>query len=104
MFRVYKRKICKGRCSGFTLAEILITITVIGIIAAMTIPAIVNSTSKTQLNAAAKAVTNKLNQAERLIRYENGGTMSGVCASSTCIVRLVIIHQQKGVIIKITWI
>ncbi|OGI21610.1 MAG: hypothetical protein A2287_08605 [Candidatus Melainabacteria bacterium RIFOXYA12_FULL_32_12] len=87
MIRVYRQKICKGRYFGFTLAEILIAITVIGIIAAMTIPAIVNSTSETQLNAAAKAVTNKFVQAERLIRYENGGTMGDVCAdhNSTCI-------------------
>lgn len=63
---------------GFTLAEVLIVIGVVGIIAALTIPALVKSTSEAEYKAAWKKQYSMLSQA--LIQYnnENGGSISNL--------------------------
>ena len=52
--------------SGFTLAEVLVTLMIIGVIAAMTIPSLMQSTSQQEYKAAFKKAISMLNQAVTL--------------------------------------
>jgi len=59
---------------GFTLAEILITLTVIGVVAALTIPTLLQNTQQAELKTALKRDFADLNQAAIQIKTNNGGT------------------------------
>ena len=48
---------------GFTLAEVLITLGIIGVVAAMTIPTLINGTNNTQFRTGYKKIISTLNQA-----------------------------------------
>ena len=62
---------------GFTLAEILITLVIIGVIAAMTIPSLMNSTNNEEYRAGLKKAVSSLNQAAKL-EYSLNGYMLGL--------------------------
>lgn len=49
--------------SGFTLAEVLITLGIIGVVAAMTIPTLMNSTNQAEFKTGFKKIMSTLNQA-----------------------------------------
>ena len=49
--------------SGFTLAEVLVTLMIIGVIAAMTIPSLMQSTAQQEYKTALKKAISMLNQA-----------------------------------------
>ena len=49
--------------SGFTLAEVLITLGIIGVVAAMTIPTLMNSTGQAEFKSGFKKAISALNQA-----------------------------------------
>ncbi len=51
------------RKSGFTLAEVLITLVIIGVIAAMTVPTLMNNTNSQEFRSALKKAISALNQA-----------------------------------------
>ena len=53
--------------SGFTLAEVLTTLMVIGVVAAMTIPTLMNSTNEQQLKVAYKKALSVLGQGVQLM-------------------------------------
>lgn len=61
---------------AFTLAEVLITLGIIGIVAAMTLPTIFNACQKRQYLARLKRSYSILNQAVQLSEEENGGVGS----------------------------
>ena len=63
--------------TGFTLAEVLITLVIIGIIASLVIPAIINDTQEAEQKTAWKKTYSELEQATRRIMMDNGGTMKG---------------------------
>lgn len=67
----------KSQRYGFTLAEVLITLSIIGVVAAMTIPTLINNTQDAQYKSALKKSFAVLNQAIELVRSNNGGTMLG---------------------------
>ncbi|MFA6989609.1 MAG: type II secretion system protein [Candidatus Gastranaerophilaceae bacterium] len=69
--------------SGFTLAEVLLTLTIIGIIAAMTIPALMNSTNKIENVVALKKAYSTLMQANLMIIAENGGDITSALSGAT---------------------
>ena len=48
---------------GFTLAEVLITLGIIGVVAAMTIPTLISNTNGAQFKTAYKKALSTLNQA-----------------------------------------
>lgn len=48
---------------GFTLAEVLITLGIIGVVAAMTIPTLMNSTNQSEFKTGFKKIISTLNQA-----------------------------------------
>jgi len=71
---------------GFTLAEILVTLAVIGVIASMTIPGIIQKVEDQKLRTAFKKTYAELNQATQRMVFENGGTTLGNCsANSDCV-------------------
>lgn len=61
---------------GFTLAEVLITLVIIGVIAAMTIPTLMNSTNNQEFRVGLKKAISALNQAMTL-NYALEGTQIG---------------------------
>ena len=61
---------------GFTLAEVLITLVIIGVIAAMTIPTLMNSTNNQEFRVGLKKSISALNQAMSL-NYALEGTQVG---------------------------
>lgn len=63
---------------AFTLSEVLITLGIIGVIAAITIPALINSTQQREIITAWKKEYSMLSQATNQIIYDNGGTIKGV--------------------------
>lgn len=71
---------------AFTLAEILVTLTILGVVAAMVIPSLINSINNEKLVVALKKSYSSLSYATQMIMAENGGTMKGFCADSdnTC--------------------
>ena len=62
--------------SAFTLAEVLITLGIIGVVAAMTMPALINQTNKKELHVAFQKTYSELNQAAKLYQIQNGTTFS----------------------------
>lgn len=61
---------------GFTLAEVLITLGIIGVVAAMTIPALMQNIQDRQFKEAAKEAYSKASQAVQLMKNDNGGDLS----------------------------
>ena len=57
--------------SGFTLAEVLITLGIIGVVAAMTLPSLVNNYKKQQVITSLQKTYSVLNQAFRMSQAEN---------------------------------
>ncbi|MDD3149591.1 MAG: prepilin-type N-terminal cleavage/methylation domain-containing protein [Candidatus Gastranaerophilales bacterium] len=62
---------------GFTLAETLIVIAIIGIIASIVTPMLFGTTSDAELKAAWKKAYSDLSQATQLIVVDNGGSLAG---------------------------
>lgn len=58
---------------GFTLAEVLVTLSIIGVVAAMTVPTLMNSTSTQEYSAGFKKIMSTLNQAITM-QYALDGT------------------------------
>ena len=61
---------------GFTLAEVLITLGIIGIVAAMTLPAVINKIQKKDTSARLKKFYSAFNQAIRRSTVDNGPVWS----------------------------
>lgn len=62
--------------TGFTLAEVLITLAIIGIVAAITIPTLIQNYQKKQLRAALKNEYAKLQEVIKLIYNDEGSYMT----------------------------
>lgn len=81
LFTLYERKLgktvipcCKFNKTAFTLAEVLITLAVIGVVAAMTMPLLIQHfKDKVLITQVKKSYTNFLNVIERM-KAENGTT------------------------------
>lgn len=66
---------------AFTLAEVLIALTIIGVVAAITIPSLVQKTHDVELKTAWKKAYAELNQATISIMSENAGNLKNLCTS-----------------------
>ena len=64
---------CVNFFRGFTLAEVLITLGIIGVVAALTMPVLINQTNKKELQVAFQKTYSELNQVAKLY-YANEGT------------------------------
>jgi prepilin-type N-terminal cleavage/methylation domain-containing protein len=58
--------------NGFTLAEVLITLAIIGVVAALTIPSVVKNYQKTQTTAKLRKAWSAINQAYNMSQAQNG--------------------------------
>jgi prepilin-type N-terminal cleavage/methylation domain-containing protein len=67
---------------GFTLAEVLITLGIIGIVAAMTIPTLIKNYQDSQTHSVITKAISTLSQATLLIKNENGGTLVSAFGTS----------------------
>jgi len=63
---------------AFTLAEVLVTLAVIGVIASLTIPPLVKSYEKREWISGYKSTYSIVNRATRMIMADNNGTLLGV--------------------------
>lgn len=63
---------------GFTLAEVLITLLIIGVVASIVIPALINDTRDQEYKTAWKKYYAELSHATRLLAINNGGTIKGL--------------------------
>lgn len=77
----------KSKLSAFTLAEVLITLGIIGIVAALTIPSLMNNIQDSQFKQAWKKNYSVISQAYQRYVTENGGSATGLCAYSAVCVR-----------------
>jgi len=71
------------RKAGFTLAEVLVVITIIGVIASLTIPDLIANIQEQQYKSAWKKNFAVLSQATINIKEDNGGTMVGFAQDDT---------------------
>lgn len=60
---------------GFTLAEVLVTLSIIGVVAALTIPSLVKNATETQLRTKFKNVFSELNRAHLRIKEAYDGAV-----------------------------
>jgi len=85
--RVIKRKkgekIMTKRFNAFTLAEVLITLGIIGVVAAMTMPTLMNQTNGAQYKAAYKKALSAIAQGVTLNVALDGGSFADVIAGKT---------------------
>lgn len=65
------KQACENK-SAFTLAEVLITLGIIGVVAAMTLPSVINNTKNKQLENAFKVAYSTLSQAVLNMRTSDG--------------------------------
>lgn len=57
---------------GFTLAEVLITLGIIGVVAALTMPALIANSRKTEYSSRLKKFNSTMEQAIRMSELDNG--------------------------------
>ena len=62
----------KGKKVGFTLSEVLITIGIIGVVAAMTLPSLINNSKNRELQTQLKKTYSELNQMSQLFYNDYG--------------------------------
>jgi prepilin-type cleavage/methylation N-terminal domain protein len=79
----------KGLFQGFTLAEVLITLGIIGVVAAMTIPVLIANHKKQEVVTKLEKVYTVMNQAIKMSEVENGAVEHwymdcGISSSPTC--------------------
>ena len=75
-------KLSNMRMSGFTLAEVLITLGIIGVVAAMTMPTLMNSTQGAQYKAAYKKALSAISQGVTLNVALDGSSFADAVASA----------------------
>lgn len=61
---------------AFTLAEVLITLAIIGVVAAITIPLVINKTQDLEFKSAFKKIYSQLDQITRQLLYDNNGSLA----------------------------
>lgn len=69
--------------NAFTLAEVLITVGIIGVVASLTIPTLISNIQNYQLKQAWKKEYSSLYNAFNLIINDNGGTFVGLCTTGS---------------------
>ena len=76
-----------NRKSAFTLAEVLITLGIIGIVAALTLPSVINNYKRKQLHTAflrsSSMIQNALNQTASEYGYTNYKELNSICVGKT---------------------
>ena len=71
MFKVQERK--EHMKKGFTLAEVLITLVIVGVVAALTMPSLVTNYKKHATEVQFMKLVSTIQNATNMARTENGG-------------------------------
>lgn len=66
------------KIKAFTLAEVLVTLAIIGVVAGLTIPSVVKNVQESKLKSAWKHDYSLIAQAVMMVRSDYGGTLLGV--------------------------
>jgi len=69
----------KRTVAGFTLAEVLITLLIIGVVASIVVPALISDTQDAELHTAWRKAYSNIEQATRMIMSDNAGSIAGLC-------------------------
>lgn len=72
----------KNTKKGFTLAEVLVTLAIIGVVAALTIPSLIQRTQDQQFKSAWKKAYSNFAQATNRIIQEKGTNLLNYCATN----------------------
>ena len=64
-------------CKAFTLAEVLITLAIIGVVASLTIPTLMKNYQEKEWKTLFKKTCSDLNQATKMIAADNDGNLAG---------------------------
>ena len=88
---------------GFTLAEILITLGIIGVVAAMTLPSIINRTQSKELQTQFKKAYSELNQASRMFYNDYGISVAEYAASNSNNYSSALFKYFKGAKVLSDW-
>ncbi|OGI24422.1 MAG: hypothetical protein A2287_06170 [Candidatus Melainabacteria bacterium RIFOXYA12_FULL_32_12] len=94
-------KFHKNSTQGFTLAEVLLTLTIIGVVAALSIPSLLQNTQETQGKSGFKAAYSILTQAYTNVLQEVGGSTKNLCTGewdSTCLRDLFVDYGDLSII------
>lgn len=75
--RLCLAKNMKKSVAAFTLAETLLTLVIVGIVAALTIPAAIHQAEKVSLHTAFLKAYSTAEQAHKVMMRENGGSLDG---------------------------
>lgn len=81
---------------AFTLAEVLITLGIIGVVAAMTIPTLMNKTNDAEMKSAWKKNYSVFSQATAQMVNDNGGSISGLFTDSDSVATQYSQYLQKS--------
>ena len=81
---------------GFTLAEVLITLGIIGVVAALTIPVLMNNIRNKELESRFKKTSSELQTALQKVQYDEGTTIYGNITSQKGELISVILKQFKS--------
>ena len=88
----------RRRCA-FTLAEVLITLGIIGVVAAMTLSSVVNTTRNKELQMQFKKTYSELNQVARMYYNDNGIAVSSITSAAAALQKYI-----KGLKIIDDWL
>jgi len=81
--RWYYKYLSPNIVQAFTLAEVLITLLIIGIISSIVIPALIADTQQAEFITAWKKTYSVVDQATRRVMMDNGGTLIGAIQGPT---------------------
>ena len=80
--------------AAFTLAEVLITLGIIGTVAAMTIPTVISNIDKRDRYSGLLKGMSVISQASDRIRMENGNSMAGLATYNTTFMNLFVTYLK----------
>ena len=84
------------KCTAFTLAEVLITLGIIGIVAALTLPVIISDVKNSQLEAGLKKAYSVLGQALNMYQAENGERIIAGDATNRRMIKAYLMQYVKS--------
>ena len=88
---------------GFTLAEVLITLTIIGVVATLTLPSLMSNTTEQQAITAFRKVMNTLNEAGQMSAATDGFDYSNITTTSKASASAGDVVDANGVAVQSLW-
>jgi prepilin-type N-terminal cleavage/methylation domain-containing protein len=84
----------KNKKAAFTLAEVLITLGIIGVVAALTLPSVIQNAQRRELQAGLKKGYSTISQALDMYYYDNGERLTNADARK---LRLILVKYIKNI-------